>query len=114
MKTEAKRHADLDRNLILNRASTDLENIINGHDPEIHNLGNRVWDRLDDLAVSIEARSDARISTLEKSIRECIAWVQHWQADVAGNLKPTPDSLAMMEAKLVAILQPVEAPEAAE
>jgi hypothetical protein len=50
----------------------------------------------------------------EAMLRECLSWVRHWQADVAGNLKPTPDSLAMMEAKLVAILQPVEAPEAAE
>lgn len=44
-----------DRCLIINKASTDLENIVNGHDPEIHHLGNRVWDRLDKMALDIEA-----------------------------------------------------------
>lgn len=108
MSDKAKRHTDLDRNLILNRASTDLENIINGHDPEIHNLGSRVWDRLDDLAVSIEVRSDARVSALNASLHECLAWVQHWQVDVEHNLKPTPESLAMVEAKIMAELGEVE------
>lgn len=103
------RHADRDRNVLLNRASVDLEKIITGHDPEIHNLGNRVWDRLDCLAAAIEARSAARIAILESSVRECLSWVQHWQADVAGNLKPTPDSLAMIEAKLAA-LSPIPDP----
>jgi hypothetical protein len=104
MSDTAKRHADLERNVILNRAITDLENIINGHDPEIHNLGNRVWDRLDDLAIAVEGRSKERIEALEKLARECRAWVQHWQADVAGNLKPTPDSLSMVEAKIIKAL----------
>lgn len=54
-----ERHADTERNMIINRASYDLEQIINGHDPEIHHLGNRVWDRLDKMAVDIENhRSD--------------------------------------------------------
>lgn len=54
-----ERHADTERNKIINRASSDLEQIINGHDPEIHHLGNRVWDRLDKMAVDIENhRSD--------------------------------------------------------
>lgn len=48
------RHADPARNRALNSCSSDLETIINGHDPEIHHLGNRVWDRLDALAVEIE------------------------------------------------------------
>lgn len=59
-------------------------------------------------------KAGTRISALETATRECLSWVRHWQADVAGNLKPTPDSLAMMEAKLGSILKPVEAPEAAE
>lgn len=48
------RHADPARNRALNSCSSDLETIINGHDPEVHHLGNRVWDRLDALAVEIE------------------------------------------------------------
>ncbi|UFS64857.1 hypothetical protein LO749_12005 [Paracoccus denitrificans] len=51
---ELERHADTERNRIINRCSTDLESIVNGHDPEIHNLNVRVWDRLDRMAVEIE------------------------------------------------------------
>lgn len=54
---------------------------------------------------SPEPQVDDRIAALETTARECLGWIRHWQADVAGNLKPTPDSLAMMEAKLVAILE---------
>lgn len=50
----ADRHSDRRRNVIINHTSTDLENIVNGHDPDIHHLGNRVWDRLDKMAVEIE------------------------------------------------------------
>lgn len=45
---------DAARNKIINRCSHDLENIINGHDPEIHSLNNRVWDRLDQMATELE------------------------------------------------------------
>lgn len=45
------------RNLVLNRTHTDLENIINGHDPEVGNLNNDIWDRLDKMALEIEALS---------------------------------------------------------
>lgn len=51
---ELERHADTERNRIINRCSADLESIVNGHDPEIHNLNVRVWDRLDRMAVEIE------------------------------------------------------------
>lgn len=45
-----------------------------------------------------------RLKDKEEALREVLGWVRHWQADVAGNLKPTPDSLAMVEAKIVAAL----------
>ncbi|MDK8874361.1 hypothetical protein [Paracoccus sp. SSJ] len=51
---ELERHADTERNRIINWCSADLESIVNGHDPEIHNLNVRVWDRLDRMAVEIE------------------------------------------------------------
>jgi hypothetical protein len=41
---------------------------------------------------------------LVSALREVLGWVRHWQADVAGNLKPTPDSLAMVEAKIIKAL----------
>lgn len=57
------------RNLILNRTHTDLENIINGHDPEVGNLNNDIWDRLDKMALEIEAISapSPRAQALEET-----------------------------------------------
>lgn len=71
------RHNDLERNQIINQACTDLEDIINGHDPEIHNLGHRVWDRLDKLAMSVESRITSALlleagKALEDLLREHI------------------------------------------
>jgi hypothetical protein len=40
----------------------------------------------------------------EDCLREVLGWIRHWQADVAGNLKPTPDSLSMVEAKIIKAL----------
>lgn len=54
--TDNSRFENTARNLIINQTSTDLENIINGHDPEVGNLNNDVWDRLDKMALAIEAR----------------------------------------------------------
>lgn len=60
-----ERHADRERNLLLNTAMSDLDNIINYHNPEVDtSLNNLVWDRLDKLAVSIEAMAAARLSAL--------------------------------------------------
>lgn len=53
--TKEERHANTARNLIINQTSTDLEDIINGHDPEQSILNNDVWDRLDKMACEIEA-----------------------------------------------------------
>lgn len=44
----------------------------------------------------------------EACLRECLGWVRHWQVDVEHNLKPTPESLAMVEAKILAELGEVE------
>lgn len=49
------------RNVIINRCSRDLNNIVNSHDPEIHHLGNRVWDRLEKMASEIETLSQQKI-----------------------------------------------------
>lgn len=57
------RHRDKERNVILNKASTDLESIIKEHDPEIDQLGIRVWDRLELLAQHIEAHTSRRALT---------------------------------------------------
>lgn len=46
----------------------------------------------------------SNIQNKDAVIRETLGWVRHWQEDVACNLQPTPDSLAMVEAKLVAAL----------
>lgn len=46
----------------------------------------------------------SNIKRKDEVIKETLGWVRHWQEDVACNLKPTPDSLAMVEAKLVAAL----------
>lgn len=52
------RHNDTKRNAILNRALYDLDRIINDHDPEIHtSIKNGVWDRLDKMALEIEAHT---------------------------------------------------------
>lgn len=53
--TKEERHANTVRNLIINQTSTDLEQIIYGHDPEQSILNNDVWDRLDKMACEIEA-----------------------------------------------------------
>lgn len=53
-----ERHADTDRNRILNIAMSDLDRIINDHDPEVDtSINNMVWDRLDRMAVEIESRA---------------------------------------------------------
>lgn len=53
-----ERFTDNDRNLILNRTLTDLDRIINDHDPEVDtSLNNGIWDRLDKMACEIEARA---------------------------------------------------------
>lgn len=66
-----ERHADRERNLLLNTALSDLDNIINYYNPEVDtSLNNLVWDRLDKLAVSIEAMAAARLSALTAQNRE--------------------------------------------
>jgi hypothetical protein len=58
--TAPERHTDTARNKILNSALSDLDQIINGHDPETDtSINNIVWDRLDKLALEIEAKARA-------------------------------------------------------
>lgn len=60
---ELHRHNDTDRNLILNRALTDIERIATGHDPEVDvPINQGVWDRLDKMAQEIEARPSPAVA----------------------------------------------------
>lgn len=69
-----ERHADTARNVILNRALMDLDRIINGHDPENDtSLNNLVWDRLDKMAVEIEARAAAQTAAAWLAGRDAAA-----------------------------------------
>lgn len=45
----------------------------------------------------------------EAALTLALSWVRHWQTDVACGLKPTPDSLAAVEAKLSDALRVGEA-----
>ena len=55
---DPERYKDLERNKILNRALTDLDKIINQHAPGIDtSINNGVWDRLDKMALEIEAHT---------------------------------------------------------
>lgn len=87
--TKEERHANTARNLIINQTSTDLDNIINGHDPERSILNNDVWDRLDKMACEIEALSktvdvaavrevpvsiDKLIAELKSAVDMCFSW----------------------------------------
>ena len=61
--TAIERHADTERNRILNIALTDLNAIINGHNPDVDtSINNMVWDRLDKLACDVELRALRRAS----------------------------------------------------
>lgn len=71
MSIQPARFEDLERNKIINRCSSDLESIINGFDPEVHNLNNMVWDRLDRMAVEIEA--NASLTAERDRLREALS-----------------------------------------
>ena len=61
--TAIERHADTERNRILNIALTDLNAIINGHNPDVDtSINNMVWDRLDKLACDVELLAHRRAS----------------------------------------------------
>ena len=44
------------------------------------------------------------IKTKEAALAMALSWVRHWQNDAACGLMPTPDSLAVVEARLAAAL----------
>ncbi|MFV1626814.1 hypothetical protein VWY34_14385 [Phaeobacter sp. JH20_02] len=67
------RHQDAARNLILNRAINDLEQIINNHDPETDvPIKDGAWDRLDRLACEIECRERDALRAQLQAAREVI------------------------------------------
>ncbi|WP_411975959.1 hypothetical protein [Sulfitobacter faviae] len=63
------RHEDTKRNLILNRALSDLDRIINDHAPAVDtSINNGVWDRLDRMALEIEAHRKEVVSAAADQI----------------------------------------------
>lgn len=115
-----ERHTDTERNKIINRASSDLEQIINGHDPEIHHLGNRVWDRLDKMALEIENRADLCVSG--QQVRALELRLRDWQgrAEMAGRAleavlsgKPVRNADEIVSFCKTAALTPAPQPEVA-
>lgn len=78
-----ERHANTARNLILNKTLTDLDRIINDHDPEVDtSINNGVWDRLDKMAVDIEALS--AMPPKEVSVQEAVAAL----TEILGGTEP--------------------------
>lgn len=87
--TPQERHADTERNLILNGTLTDLDQIINSHDPETDtSINNAVWGRLDKMACEIEARSmtpqEAAKVLLEKMTHHHLPLALMTEADDEG------------------------------
>ncbi|GLO70292.1 hypothetical protein MACH17_18090 [Phaeobacter inhibens] len=88
------RHKDAARNVILNRALDDLEQIISNHDPGTDvPIKDGVWDRLDRLACEIECRErDALRDSLKVADDNCrkyatavnfaLSEVRAWAAEV--------------------------------
>lgn len=77
MTDTSRRQSDTSRNLILNQTLTDLEDIINGHDPEVDSsINNGIWDRLDKMAVAVEqaAYKQGRISALTDAAMIAEGW----------------------------------------
>ena len=53
-----------------------------------------------DVASSLIRAQAERVRVLEEALRSALGWVGHWQRDVEGNLKPTPESLATAYAEI--------------
>ena len=98
-KSLVHRHTDKRRNLIINRCSTDLEKIINGHNPETGNLNNDVLDRLDKMALEIEAHLASREAqqAATPTAQEAMAVMRQWPdpltSDMARALERHRESL---------------------
>lgn len=94
-----------ERNKIINRCHTDLEKIINGHDPEVGNLNNDIWDRLDRMAVEIEALTQApAVAVSDEMVASSVKWFDK-------NFNGMPDSKSLVHGILEAALttQPTNA-----
>ena len=64
-----ERHLDKERNKILNVAVTKLDRIINEHDPEVDApIKDGVWDHLDNVCASLEARVAAERDALAAEV----------------------------------------------
>ena len=70
---EPDRYKNKARNVILNHALKDLDDIINGHDPEVDtSINNGVWDRLEKMAMEIETIITPSDALLERAIRAAL------------------------------------------
>ena len=45
-------------------------------------------------------RAEHKLDIARSELKSALAWVRHWQADVACGLKPTETSLARLEVNL--------------
>lgn len=64
-------HNDRARNRILNEALTDLDRIINEHDPDIDtSINNAVWDRLDKMGVELERKAAEALLAERDALRK--------------------------------------------
>ena len=62
---EPKRYEDLDRNSIINKTCSDLEDIVNNHDPETDvPIDDGIWNRLDKMALEIERHAVSKITCM--------------------------------------------------
>lgn len=77
MNDEPERHKDRKRNLILNRTVPDLDEIVNQHDPEVHvPINDGIWDRLDKMALEIEAHTHADLIAKADELAKAVVAVR--------------------------------------
>ena len=91
-----ERHKDKDRNRIINQTVTDLDNIINRHDPEVDNpIKDGVWNRLDKMGCDL---SDANY---KRGFDDGCAHIQEdYDAGERLDCKDADARIAELEAKL--------------
>jgi ABC-type transporter Mla subunit MlaD len=60
--------------------------------------------QLDDAAAHIGQQRQT-INALREALKDALAYVEHWQADVRCNLKPTVETLATAHAEISAAIK---------
>ena len=101
-----ERHADKVRNLILNHAVTDLEEIINAHNPDVDApIKQGVWDRLDKMAMLIEAKAIARADPTQDERVKALVEAAQAQLDYMDMCRERGDLERNLRAALRALEQ---------